>query len=241
MRSGAYIETATLPSGLGLEAAGLVERIGLGVQGFEPGDPVSVLPPKSMVRWPAYGELATFPAALLARHPPSLTWEEAAAVWMQYLTAYGGLVDIGGLRRGDFVVITAASSSVGLAAIQIANRIGAIPVAVTRTSAKRQLLLEAGAAHGRSAKRFEDFRRVLPIPDLILQKRRSHFGCRGLSSPRRDHRWGPPIGCSGRPRTSRGGTDPGHRNSHRASCEDRHTGRACCDRARPRGRAPSAP
>lgn len=147
MRSGAYIETATLPSGLGLEAAGLVERIGLGVQGFEPGDPVSVLPPKSMVRWPAYGELATFPAALLARHPPSLTWEEAAAVWMQYLTAYGGLVDIGGLRRGDFVVITAASSSVGLAAIQIANRIGAIPVAVTRTSAKRQLLLEAGAAH----------------------------------------------------------------------------------------------
>ncbi|MDX0679186.1 zinc-binding dehydrogenase [Sinorhizobium medicae] len=147
MRSGAYIETATLPSGLGLEAAGLVERVGSGVQGFEPGDPVSVLPPKSMVRWPAYGELATFPAALLARHPPSLTWEEAAAVWMQYLTAYGGLVDIGGLRKGDFVVITAASSSVGLAAIQIANRIGAIPVAVTRTSAKRQLLLEAGAAH----------------------------------------------------------------------------------------------
>lgn len=70
MRSGAYIETATLPSGLGLEAAGLVERIGLGVQGFEPGDPVSVLPPKSMVRWPAYGELATFPAALLANTRP---------------------------------------------------------------------------------------------------------------------------------------------------------------------------
>lgn len=147
LRTGAYIETATLPSGLGLEAAGFVERVGQGVQGFEPGDPVSVLPPKSMVRWPAYGELATFPAALLVRHPPSLTWEEAAAVWMQYLTAYGGLVDIGGLRRGDFVAITAASSSVGLAAIQIANKIGAVPIAVTRTSVKRQLLLEAGAAH----------------------------------------------------------------------------------------------
>jgi NADPH:quinone reductase-like Zn-dependent oxidoreductase len=66
---------------------------------------------------------------------------------MQYLTAYGGLVDIAGLRRGDFVAITAASSSVGLAAIQIANMVGAIPVAVTRTSAKRQRLLEAGAAH----------------------------------------------------------------------------------------------
>ncbi len=178
MRSGAYIETATLPSGLGLEAAGLVERIGLGVQGFEPGDPVSVLPPKSMVRWPAYGELATFPAALLARHPPSLTWEEAAAVWMQYLTAYGGLVDIGGLRRGDFVVITAASSSVGLAAIQIANRIGAIPVAVTRTSAKRQLLLEAGAAHVIASQEEEleaRLRRVSPRggPPRLRSRRRT--------------------------------------------------------------------
>lgn len=147
LRAGAYIETATFPSGLGLEAAGFVETVGPGVQGFAPGDPVSLLPPKSMTRWPAYGELAIFPAALLVRHPPSLSFEEAAAVWMQYLTAYGGLVDIGGLRRGDFVAITAASSSVGLAAIQIANMVGAMPIAVTRTSAKRQLLLEAGAAH----------------------------------------------------------------------------------------------
>ncbi|MGN7752249.1 zinc-dependent alcohol dehydrogenase family protein [Sinorhizobium sp. 22678] len=147
LRAGAYIETAVFPSGLGLEAAGFVETVGPGVQGFAPGDPVSLLPPKSMTRWPAYGELAVFPAALLVRHPPSLSFEEAAAVWMQYLTAYGGLVDIGRLRRGDFVAITAASSSVGLAAIQIANMVGAIPVAVTRTSAKRQRLLEAGAAH----------------------------------------------------------------------------------------------
>jgi NADPH:quinone reductase-like Zn-dependent oxidoreductase len=66
---------------------------------------------------------------------------------MQYLTAYGALIDIAQLRRGDFVVITAASSSVGLAAIQIANRVGATPIAVTRTSGKASALLEAGAAH----------------------------------------------------------------------------------------------
>ena len=147
LRTGTYIETPTLPSGLGLEAAGLVAAVGEGVDGFAPGDAVSIVPPISMVRWPAYGELATFPAGLIVKHPPSLSWEAAAAVWMPYLTAYGALIDIARLRKGDFVVITAASSSVGLAAIQIANRIGAVPIAVTRTRGKKQALLEAGAAH----------------------------------------------------------------------------------------------
>lgn len=147
LRSGSYIETPPLPSGLGLEAAGIVDMAGEGVVGLAPGDAVSVVPPLSMVRWPAYGELATFPAELVVKHPPSLGFEAAAAVWMQYVTAYGALIDIAGLRRLDFVVITAASSSVGLAAIQIANMVGATPIAVTRTPGKRQALLEAGAAH----------------------------------------------------------------------------------------------
>lgn len=147
LRSGSYIETPTFPSGLGLEAAGTVEALGEGVEGFAFGDAVSIVPPISMTRWPAYGELATFPASLVVKHPPSLGWEAAAAVWMQYLTAYGALIDIARLQPGDFVVITAASSSVGLAAIQIANSVGAIPIAVTRTSSKRTALLERGAAH----------------------------------------------------------------------------------------------
>jgi len=147
LRAGTYIETPTLPSGLGLEAAGIVEAVGAGVDTVAPGDAVSVVPPLSMVRWPAYGERATFPATLVVKHPPSLRWETAAAVWMQYLTAYGALIDIAELRREDAVVITAASSSVGLAAIQIANRVGATTIAVTRTSGKKQALLGAGAAH----------------------------------------------------------------------------------------------
>lgn len=147
MRSGNYIETPLLPSGLGLEAAGVVESVGAGVSGFAIGDAVSVIPPVSQARWPTYGELINFPAAHVVRHPPSLNWESAAAVWMAYLTAYGALVDIAALREREMVVITAASSSVGLAAIQIARRLGAIPVAVTRTSAKKNALLDAGAAH----------------------------------------------------------------------------------------------
>ncbi|NRP70755.1 Quinone oxidoreductase 1 [Ensifer psoraleae] len=147
LRSGTYIETPVLPSGLGLEAAGIVEALGEGVDGFAPGDAVSIVPPPSMVRWPAYGELASFPARLVVKHPPSLGFEAAAAVWMQYLTAYGALIDIAGLRSEDFVVITAASSSVGLAAIEIANVVGATTIAVTRTSAKKRALTEFGAAH----------------------------------------------------------------------------------------------
>ncbi|MDF0495192.1 zinc-dependent alcohol dehydrogenase family protein [Bradyrhizobium yuanmingense] len=147
LRRGTYIERATFPSGLGLEAAGIVEAVGHDVTSFVPGDIVSIVPPLSMVRWPAYAELANFPAELVVKHPPELGFKKAAAVWMQYLTAYGALVDIARLGRGDVVAITAASSSVGLAAIQIANRVGATAVAVTRTSAKLGALRDAGAAH----------------------------------------------------------------------------------------------
>ncbi|TPN44517.1 zinc-dependent alcohol dehydrogenase family protein [Mesorhizobium sp. B1-1-9] len=146
LRAGTYIETPALPSGLGLEAAGVIEALGKGVADFATGDAVSIIPPRSMVRWPAYGELVTYPAALVVKHPPSLDWRTAAALWMQYLTAYGALIDIARLRGGDVVVITAASSSVGLAAIQIASSVGATAIAVTRTSAKKQALLDAGAA-----------------------------------------------------------------------------------------------
>src|SRR5206468_5358726 len=59
LRTGTYIETATFPSGLGLEAAGIVEAVGEDVNGFVPGNTVSIVPPLSMVRWPAYAELAT--------------------------------------------------------------------------------------------------------------------------------------------------------------------------------------
>lgn len=145
MRSGTYIQTPSLPSGLGLEAAGFVDEIGADVEGLSPGDRVSVIPSVSMERWPAYGEMAIFPAHLVVRHPSSISFEVAAASWMQYLTAYGALIDIASVSANEPVLITAASSSVGLAAIQIANLVGARPVAVTRGGAKARALREAGA------------------------------------------------------------------------------------------------
>jgi len=146
-RRGQYLEEPKLPARLGYEAAGTVAAIGPGVQGFKIGDAVSTIPSFSLNAYGLYGELANAPVHAVTHHPASLSWAEAAAVWMQYLTAYGALIDIADLKSGDTVVIPAASSSVGLAAIQIANKVGATPIALTRGQSKRQALLDAGAAH----------------------------------------------------------------------------------------------
>jgi NADPH:quinone reductase-like Zn-dependent oxidoreductase len=146
-RTGQYVSQPRFPARPGYEAAGTVAAIGEGVRGLEIGDAVSVIPGFDLNDYGLYSDLANAPARLVAHHPSSLSWVEAAAVWMQYMTAYGALIDVAGLRPGETVVIPAASSSVGLAAIQIANKVGATPVALTRGRSKRQALLDAGAAH----------------------------------------------------------------------------------------------
>jgi NADPH:quinone reductase-like Zn-dependent oxidoreductase len=146
-RSGMYVVGPNFPSGIGYEAAGTIESIGPDVNGFEIGDAVSVIPAFSMNDYGMYGELVVAPAFAVVKHPDNLSWEEAAATWMQYATVYGALIEIAKLTKGDYLVIQAASSSVGLAAIQLANMVGAIPIALTRGEIKRNLLLNAGAAH----------------------------------------------------------------------------------------------
>ena len=143
---GAHPVQPVLPSLLGQEAAGRIESIGAGVTGLAIGDAVSLLPRMA----PAFGTIGALivaPAAYVIKHPPQLTMVEAAALWAPFLTAYGALFMAGNLRRGQTVVITAASSSVGLAAIQLANRAGATPIAVTRTDDKAERLRDAGAQH----------------------------------------------------------------------------------------------
>jgi NADPH:quinone reductase-like Zn-dependent oxidoreductase len=146
-RSGQYLEDPRLPARLGYEASGTVAVVGPGVSGFKVGDAVSVIPSFSLNEYGLYGEVANAPAHAVTHHPASLSWVDAAAVWMQYLTAYGAIIDIAGLKAGDSILIPAASSSVGLAAIQLARKVGATPIALTRGHAKRQALKDAGAAH----------------------------------------------------------------------------------------------
>jgi len=146
-RKGAYLETPQLPSRLGYEAAGIVEAVGNYVTEFNVGDRVSTIPAFSMGQYGVYAERVVVPINAVAKCPESLTTQQSAAIWMQYITAYGALINIGQLKQGQRVLITAASSSVGVAAIQIAKSQGVVVIATTRGKSKKQFLLEQGADH----------------------------------------------------------------------------------------------
>lgn len=138
-------QQAPLPAKIGYEAAGVIDAVGAGVADFAPGERVAVLFGLSMAEYGTHGELIVYPAERLVRVPDSVSLTDAAASWMQYGTAYA-LLDIAHIAAGDAVVVTAASSSVGIAAIQLARAEGALPIAVTRGRDKAARLIELGAA-----------------------------------------------------------------------------------------------
>lgn len=144
-RSGQYVITPQYPAKLGYEAAGVITAVGANVDEFAPGDSVSVIPSFMFSDYGMYGEVVNAPAHAVVKHPQNLSFVEAAASWMMFVTAYGALVEYGKLQAGQYVAIGAASSSVGMAAIQIATMLGAHPIALSRSSAKRDLLINAGA------------------------------------------------------------------------------------------------
>src|SRR5690606_12729753 len=131
----------------GYEAAGVVTAIGEGVAGLSIGDAISVIPSFGFDEYGTNGELINLPVHAVVKHPKNLTSQQAATSWMMFVTAYGSLVHFGNLQKDQYVVIGAASSSVGVAAIHIANMLGATPIALTRTSAKKQLLIDLGAKY----------------------------------------------------------------------------------------------
>ena len=145
--AGIYCGTPELPSRIGYEAAGIVEAVGPGVDASWVGKKAATIPGFSMSKYGVLGEEAIVPADSLGEYPAKLSPVEASAIWMQYLTAYGALITFGGMKQGDFVLITAASSSVGLAAIEIANVEGAISDRRHPKINKRDQLLSLGAAH----------------------------------------------------------------------------------------------
>ena len=162
-RSGMYLETPALPSRLGYEAAGTVEAVGPGVIGIKAGERVSTIPAFQLSKYGVYGEWAIVPAYACAAYPEAMTPEQGAAIWMQYLTAWGALIEFGKLERRQTVLIPAASSSVGLAAIQIAKASGATAIATTRRSDKKTRLAEAGADHVIATEQEDLPKRVMEI------------------------------------------------------------------------------
>jgi NADPH:quinone reductase-like Zn-dependent oxidoreductase len=146
-RKGHYLVDPELPSKLGYEAAGTVEAVGSNVDPKWLNKIASTVPAFAANLYGVYGEVAIVPAFALAEYPASFSPEEGTSIWMQYLTAYGALIMYGKLTKGDYVLITAASSSVGVAALEMARAEGAISIATTRTAAKKAELLSLGANH----------------------------------------------------------------------------------------------
>jgi NADPH:quinone reductase-like Zn-dependent oxidoreductase len=146
-RRGNYLIQPKFPSKIGYEASGIVEAVGPDVDKELIGSKCSSVPCFDPGQYGVYGEAAILPLDALAKYPEKLSFVEATAIWMQYITAYGALVHHAKLSQGDFVVITAASSSVGIAAIEIARAQASVSIAVTRTALKKAELLALGANH----------------------------------------------------------------------------------------------
>jgi NADPH:quinone reductase-like Zn-dependent oxidoreductase len=146
-RMGRYLATPELPSKLGYEASGIVDAVGPDVDKSWIGKTVSTIPNFPADKYGVCGEVAIVPVYTIAAYPDKLSYEEGTSIWMQYLTAYGALIPQGHLAKDDYVLITAASSSVGIAAIEIVRAEGGISIATTRTSRKKDELLAVGADH----------------------------------------------------------------------------------------------
>ena len=144
---GHYLEPPRLPATLGYEAAGVVTAVGPDVDPSWLNKSVSIVPSFSMNEYGMLGDEVIAPVHALAEYPSQLTPTEATSIWMQYMTAYGALIEFGQLKKGEFTLITAASSSVGLAAIETVKAEGAISIATTRKTDKLDELLALGANH----------------------------------------------------------------------------------------------
>lgn len=150
-RRGGYAPPAGAPALIpGLEYAGEVVEVGAQVRTLAPGDRVF-----GITGGGAHAELLAVPALTAARIPGTLEWEQAGAIPEAFITAHDALVTQAGLSRGDRVLIHAVGSGVGLAAIQVARAVGAIPYGTSRTPDKitraREYGLEGGVAIGEPA------------------------------------------------------------------------------------------
>ena len=140
-RQGLYPDGPKKPCVMGYEVAGVVESIGADVDPKLLGKPVV-----AMTRFRGQSEKVVIAVNQLFEKPESLTFEQAAAIPVNYLTAYALLVVMGGLRPGESVLIHNAGGGVGLAALDIAKRVGATTYG-TASPAKHQFLRERGLDH----------------------------------------------------------------------------------------------
>ncbi|MFL9888632.1 zinc-dependent alcohol dehydrogenase family protein [Paraburkholderia agricolaris] len=139
-----YYNTPSYPARTGQEAAGIVRAVGPDVIKYKIGDRVTSI----VQEFPDYcvnGEFAVTPEDYLMPWPDGYTAQEACSVWSSAITAYYAFVELADVQPGDNVLITAASSTSGIGAIQMAKALGARVIATSRTLEKEAFLRAQGA------------------------------------------------------------------------------------------------
>ena len=131
-------EHSALGREVGMEASGVVRRVGMAVDGFEPGDEVVLVDGGCIANRTVVGQHRVFPK------PAGLSMEEAAASLSVYVTAYYALIHLARLRKGQRVLIHSAMGGIGQAAIALANDVGAEIYATAGSESKRTQLLGLG-------------------------------------------------------------------------------------------------
>ena len=140
-RSGLY--PMPLPSGLGMEGAGVVEAVGVGVSGLQPGDRVAY----AGGPLGAYSQVRCLPADRLLKLPDNIGFQTAAAMMLQGLTSAYLLRQTYRIQAGDAVLIHAAAGGVGLIACQWAKALGATVIGTVSNEAKARLARSHGCDH----------------------------------------------------------------------------------------------
>jgi len=133
----------------GGECAGLITRVGAGVTGFQPGDAVMAVAPG------CFSTYATTSAEFVTLKPANLSFEEAAAIPIAFLTADYTLNHLAGISRGERVLIHAAAGGVGLAAVQLAQAAGAEVFGTAGSPEKRMLLESLGVSNVMNSRSLE--------------------------------------------------------------------------------------
>src|SRR5262245_23287343 len=140
-RQGLYPDGPPKPCVMGYEVSGLIEAVGEGVDATIVGEAVI-----AMTRFGGQAELVVVPDAQVFEKPPQLSFEEGAALPVNYLTAWALIVTMGGLQKGEAILIHNAGGGVGLAALDIAKHIGARTFG-TASPGKHEFLKSRGLDH----------------------------------------------------------------------------------------------
>lgn len=141
-RMGLYPDAPRLPAVVGYEVAGVVDAVGTGVTAPAPGDRVLAL-----VRFGGQAEKVVLPAAHATPMPEGMTFEEGAALPVNYLTAYHALFRVGHLSRGQSVLVHMAAGGVGIAALQLCRTVPGVTVYGTASAAKHGVIRDEGCHH----------------------------------------------------------------------------------------------